>query len=1196
MDINYIRFPQDIAPTTVVESNDRIIIAKINGETFTTTLSRLSKFLGDNGQQVEPVSPGELPYLDTFADKFMQVTEEGDYYFEGELLANNPNGYITVFWWSKGKWEFSNQYRVLGEKGDSVTNAEVNGDGELVITYSTGVVENIGVVRGVGVANTNVDSNGDLIITLTNGESQNSGRVKGDKGDGLKIDGSGTEAERSLITPEENFVWFLVPDDPNDPGYATVFVNGTWVDWSTTTGSDILNPNGEGVPKEKAVANYVTPLIDGVNNNIESSFDNIKAGELIVNKIVNGDLSNSITGWTTGGLSTPAYNSKNIIGSGSIKMSPTAQTSITYQDVDFPNGHIIYFAAWGFFESTTGPIQLLRASDKGGDANAVNIPLEQRLNRWQRISGLKTVTNGGIRFRVGSSSNQTMVVYFDGMTAIDLTAIYGAGNEPAKEVFESDVLKYYSNQYVKTPSYFNNLSVINNKVTEVLEDINYYTGVTNLFKTEDLQKYPALKLFKSLSFELQGTVNNISLLQVYITPANVFTVTFNINGLTTGGNYSQNILFTQNVSSAPATVTAVKHSGGTPFNLSNVSFEFDLSKFNQLMQINNASTAVDNRIKINQNYVDNLTLKQGSLNKVVLDQSNDRRALIGTQPFSNKGYIDNRFLDLILDFEIVDLLSDLQKLSITNIDKPDANTLQIILNENDAVHSGGVIWQQTIVLSADVSGSPSTVTLEGQASSNPKSRVKIVFNYAGWDNSMIVNRQTIANNDLVRVDESFIKETKENFRKTLLVSDLIKYTPAIGDEGYLGNLKYRRISTGNNESAYARLFDYHIPKAPKLKVKDIASKTTMGNFVDITDDGKIRVMDLSQQRIRYYNTFEEAKTSITPTIQYALKTINPDFLGNLTYFFQLEDKKILIYERSVSGYIGGLWILDEVANTLVKTFTFRNSLQECVPNWNVEILNKTIYFAEYGNGNPGDGGSKADATKLWRSTDNGLTWSEVYDFINFPGVVTNGLHLHTVHYDVHWNRLWVATGDIATAGNSSKRLFWSDDFGVTWKSQNFDMYYGAPSNPNNSVQFLSMYSNEDFLLLGGDDYNNCIYRISKKDKTVDWFDVDQVYKYDLNYNDRITQFTGRFHRLKCGLIVVALTNGDTAPRKSRLLGTYDGLKWYELYSAEQTSELINGNYGVIIERGEDIYYQYSDENTTGGTRFNLVKLAQPEMI
>lgn len=143
-EINLKNFPQDIATTSNITKDTKVLIA--NGvNTYVTTLSAISKLLGVNSEKVESVSPSELPYLDTKNNRYMEVTETGDYYFEGVLLANNPRGYITIFWWDGDSWYLQSQYRVMG---DSVEDATVNEDGDLIITYTDGVIANAGHVKG----------------------------------------------------------------------------------------------------------------------------------------------------------------------------------------------------------------------------------------------------------------------------------------------------------------------------------------------------------------------------------------------------------------------------------------------------------------------------------------------------------------------------------------------------------------------------------------------------------------------------------------------------------------------------------------------------------------------------------------------------------------------------------------------------------------------------------------------------------------------------------------------------------------------------------------------------------------------------------------------------------------------------------------------------------------------------------------
>lgn len=183
----------------------------------------------------------------------------------------------------------------------------------------------------------------------------------------------------------------------------------------------------------------------------------------------------------------------------------------------------------------------------------------------------------------------------------------------------------------------------------------------------------------------------------------------------------------------------------------------------------------------------------------------------------------------------------------------------------------------------------------------------------------------------------------------------------------------------------------------------------------------------------------------------------------------------------------------------------------------------------------------------------------------------------------------MTTGDDRTSTNSSKLLLWSDDGGISWDKYDLALYWGDVSNPLNNAQGLSMYSTQHFLLMGGDDYQNCIYRVAKTHKE-DTPVLEIVYKNNPLYNDRITQYTARWRRLSNGMIVVPLINGDHAPRRTRLLGTYDGLKWYELWSDIETMESLPANDGCLTEVDGYLYYQYRGYSPgTENIAFNYIK-------
>ena len=57
------------------------------------------------------------------------------------------------------------------------------------------------------------------------------------------------------------------------------------------------------------------------------------------------------------------------------------------------------------------------------------------------------------------------------------------------------------------------------------------------------------------------------------------------------------------------------------------------------------------------------------------------------------------------------------------------------------------------------------------------------------------------------------------------------------------------------------------------------------------------------------------------------------------------------------------------------------------------------------------------------------------------------------------------------------------------------LYWGDIGGPLHNAQGLSMYSTQDFLLIGGDDFQNCIYRVTKTHKE-DTPVLEIVYKYN----------------------------------------------------------------------------------------------------
>lgn len=135
----------------------------------------------------------------------MDVTSEGREIY----LCTAVNG--AIYTWKSLK---------DGEDGVSVIKAEINGNGELVLTLSNGNTLNAGVVKGnngkdgskgkdgangISVTNTQLNSKGELIITLSNGTTKNVGVVVGAKGeDGVSVVNAQINAGYELIITLSN--------------------------------------------------------------------------------------------------------------------------------------------------------------------------------------------------------------------------------------------------------------------------------------------------------------------------------------------------------------------------------------------------------------------------------------------------------------------------------------------------------------------------------------------------------------------------------------------------------------------------------------------------------------------------------------------------------------------------------------------------------------------------------------------------------------------------------------------------------------------------------------------------------------------------------------------------------------------------------------------------------------------------------
>ena len=102
--------------------------------------------------------------------------------------------------------------------------------------------------------------------------------------------------------------------------------------------------------------------------------------------------------------------------------------------------------------------------------------------------------------------------------------------------------------------------------------------------------------------------------------------------------------------------------------------------------------------------------------------------------------------------------------------------------------------------------------------------------------------------------------------------------------------------------------------------------------------------------------------------------------------------------------------------------------------------NGVVVFADSGSQN--SGGSDNGATKVYLSTDGGVSFTTILNLFTYAqnkGVTANGIHCHAVAYDEAWDRIWLCYGDdtgngLSIAGAGNTQILYSDDRGATWQS------------------------------------------------------------------------------------------------------------------------------------------------------------------
>jgi hypothetical protein len=223
---------------------------------------------------------------------------------------------------------------------------------------------------------------------------------------------------------------------------------------------------------------------NGNNIDISSSCRYGQVSDIVVkgltatNLVKNGSFENGSNNWSNISGMVSIDTTKSYTGLKSVKQDLIDSATGPNQTINnLVVGHKYYFSSMIYISSFTSGSPRLRIRNQGINVFANTTTL----NVWQRLSVImdSTVSEEIITFEAPALS--TFTAYIDAVMAIDLTATFGAGNEPTKEQCD----QIFTNWFDGTKS-TNSVRIRSVNEDETKESIAY----VNLPQGEELRSLP----------------------------------------------------------------------------------------------------------------------------------------------------------------------------------------------------------------------------------------------------------------------------------------------------------------------------------------------------------------------------------------------------------------------------------------------------------------------------------------------------------------------------------------------------------------------------------------------------------------------------------------------------------------------------------------------------------------------------------
>ena len=180
----------------------------------------------------------------------------------------------------------------------------------------------------------------------------------------------------------------------------------------------------------------------------------------LTNLVTNGNFVDE-TGWTK--INSPANISYSPDGrsAGAIKIISTtspATAPMIDQAISMIATHKYYVSAWRFLESGNAGTSVIYLANNLGTAGYLTVPQSNSATgAWYRHSAIYTATTTRTEYlQFGRGSPALYTARFCDAIIIDLTAAFGAGNEPTQTEFESWINTQSNSWFDTTANYLAN--------------------------------------------------------------------------------------------------------------------------------------------------------------------------------------------------------------------------------------------------------------------------------------------------------------------------------------------------------------------------------------------------------------------------------------------------------------------------------------------------------------------------------------------------------------------------------------------------------------------------------------------------------------------------------------------------------------------------------------------------------------------